>query len=132
MSDTDTEVFVRPTRYEVTAWPGPIDAVNRSHYVLQVEWRGDGKWCVTDGFGCYRADGQHEYEPNPSSRGAAFIKRTRFSLDEALQLARRIAPTMTVGAGPGKPGMNAAEMWEWEQARRTQLQADRPASSPSR
>lgn len=114
---SDTEVFVRPTRYEVTAWPGPADAVNRSHYVLLVEWRGNDNCCVTDGFGCYRADGNREYEPLPSSREDDFIKRTRFPLDEALELARRIAPTMTVGAGPGRSGMSPADMWEWEQAR---------------
>lgn len=117
MSDTMTEVFVRPTRYEVTAWPGPTDAVNRSHYVLTVEWRGNDNWCVTDGFGCYRADGDREYEPQPSSRDDDFISRTRFPLDEALELAKRIAPTMTVGSGPNRAGMNAADMWEWEKAR---------------
>jgi hypothetical protein len=54
------EVFVRPTRYEVTAWPGPADGVNRSHYVLYVEWRGDDLWCVTDGSYCYRRDGHND------------------------------------------------------------------------
>ena len=62
------EVFVRPTRYEVTTWPGPIDSINRSHYVLYVEWRGDDQWCVTDGAFCYRKDGHKSYEPRPSSR----------------------------------------------------------------
>lgn len=114
-----TEILTRPTRYEVTAWPGPVDGVNRSHYVVFVEWRGGDNWCVTDGFGCYRADGEREYEPNPSSRDDDFIGRTRFSLDEALELARRIAPEITVGAGPGRRGLAAAEMWEWEQSRRT-------------
>lgn len=114
---SEIDVFTRPTRYEVTAWPGPVDAVNRSHYVLHVEWRGGDNWCVTDTFGCYRADGRREYEPIPSSRNEAFIKRTRFPLDAALDLARRIAPTMTAGAGPDRPGTSAAEMWEWEKSR---------------
>lgn len=30
---TAPEVFTRATRYEVTAWPGPVDGVNRRHYV---------------------------------------------------------------------------------------------------
>ena len=96
-------------------WPGPVDGVNRSHYVLYVEWRGDGNWCVKDMFQCYRADGEREHEPIPSSRDDAFIARTRFPLDEALELAKRIAPTMRVGVGPNREGMSAAEMWEWEQ-----------------
>jgi hypothetical protein len=112
-----TEVFTRPISYEVTAWPGPVDAANRPHYVLTVEWRGDGNWCVRDMFGCYQASGEREYEPSPSNREDDFIARTRFPLDEALAVAERIAPTMTVGAGPNRPGMNAAEMWEWEQSR---------------
>lgn len=102
------EVFTRPTQYEVTAWPGPSNSTNRYLYVLHVEWRGESGWCVTDGFGCYRADGAREYEPIPSSRDDKFKSRTRFPLDEALKLAKSIAPTMTVN---GKTG---AECWEWE------------------
>lgn len=111
-------VFVRPTEYEVTAWPGPIDGVNRSHYVLHVEWRGGENWCVKDMFRCYQANGDSEHEPNPSSREDDFIARTRFPLTEAIELAKRIAPTMTVGAGPNRAGMTATEMWDWERSRK--------------
>lgn len=110
-------VFTRATTVEVTAWPGPIDAVNRYLYVLRVEWRGGDTWCVTDGFGCYRADGTRESEPIPSSRDDAFISRTRFTFDDARELAERIAPTMRAGGGLTRPSMTAAEMWEWEKNR---------------
>lgn len=111
------EVFTRPTRYEVTAWPGPIDGVNRSHFVLYVEWRGNNRWCVTDGVRCYRKDGHKSYEMNPSSRTDRFKNAYRFSLDEALALAQRVAPEIRLGVGPNRPGMTAAESWAWEQAR---------------
>lgn len=109
------EVFTRATRYEVTAWPGPVDGVNRSQYVPYVEWRGDGRWCVTDGSYCYRRDGHKSYERNSSSRTDRFKKAYRFPLGEALEIAQRIAPKMRVGAGPNRIGMTAAEMWKWEQ-----------------
>ncbi|GAT01210.1 hypothetical protein [Mycolicibacterium fortuitum] len=111
------EVFTRPTRFEVTAWPGPINGANRSHYVLYVEWRGDDQWCVTDGAYCYRKDGHKAYEPNPSSRTDRFKNAYRFPLDDALALAQKIAPKIRIGTGPNRKGLNAAEMWEWEQAR---------------
>lgn len=111
------EVFVRPTRYEVTAWPGPVDGVNRSHYVLYVEWRGDDRWCVTDGVNCYRRDGHKSYERNPSGRTDRFKAAYRFPLEEALEIAKRVAPKLRVGVGPNRKGMSAAEMWEWEQQR---------------
>lgn len=111
------EVHVRPTRYEVTAWPGPVDAVNRHHYVLHVEWRGDDNWCVKDMFDCYRSDGKTEHEPIPSSRDTGFITRTRFPLDEALELARRIAPTMQQFSMHHRRALSAAESWEWESSR---------------
>lgn len=111
------DVFVRPTRYEVTAWPGPVDGVNRSHYMLYVEWRGADRWCVTDGSYCYRRDGHATYEPNPSGRTDRFKAAYRFPLEEALEIAKRVAPKLRVGAGPNRKGMSAAEMWEWEQQR---------------
>lgn len=109
------EVFVQPTRYEVTAWPGPRDSVNRMHYVLYVEWRGEDRWCITDGSYCYRRDGHKSYERQPSSRTDRFKNAYRFSLDEALMLAKQIAAKMTVGAGPNRRDLTAAQMWEWEQ-----------------
>lgn len=112
-----TKVYQRPTCFEVTAWPGPVDGVNRSQYVLYVEWRGGDNWCVTDGSYCYRKDGHKSYERNPSSRTDRWKRAYRFPLHEALDLARRVAPKMTVGDGPNRKGMTAAEMWEWEQSR---------------
>lgn len=112
-----TGVHTRATRFEVTGWPGPIDGVNRTFYVLNVEWRGGEKWCLTDGFGCYRADGQREHEPIPSGRDDEFLSRTRFPFEEAMQLAERIAPTMRQFSMHHGRELTAAESWEWERTR---------------
>lgn len=106
-----TKVQVRPTRYEVTAWPGPEDSINRSLYILYVEYRGMNRWAVTDGAYCYRKDGHKRYESMPSSRTDRFKRAYRFDLDTALALARKLAPKITI------MGRTAAEVWEWEQKR---------------
>lgn len=55
-----------------------------------VEKRGEGKWCVR-AFGntVVDRDLKRQYEPMPSSRTDEFIAATRFSLDEAFDIARR-------------------------------------------
>lgn len=55
-----------------------------------VEKRGEGKWCVR-AFGntVVDRDLNRQYEPMPSSRTEEFIAATRFSLDEAFDIARR-------------------------------------------
>ena len=60
------------------------------------ELRAVDRWCVTDGAYCYRKDGHKSYEPTVSSRTDRFKKAYRFSLDDALALAKRLAPKMTV------------------------------------
>lgn len=55
-----------------------------------VEKRGEGKWCVR-AFGntVVDRDLKRQYEPMPSSRTEEFIAATRFSLDEAFDIAKR-------------------------------------------
>ena len=52
---------------------------------ISIEFRGDSQWAVLeDSSYCLNRDGEFEYEPLPSSRDEAFLKRCRFSLQEAL------------------------------------------------
>jgi hypothetical protein len=44
-------------------------------------------WAVRQGPWCLNAGLEWEYEPLPSSRGDDFLRRTRFTKDEALELA---------------------------------------------
>ena len=55
-----------------------------------VEKRGEGKWCV-QAFGGTVVDRElnRHYEPMPSSRTEEFIAATRFSLDEAFDIAKK-------------------------------------------
>jgi hypothetical protein len=53
---------------------------------LSVERRGADAWAVCQGGSVVNRDG--EPEPMPSSRDEAFIARTRFTLPEALRVAR--------------------------------------------
>lgn len=88
------EATVRPTAYAVSCLPP--DDPNADLFTLRVEWRGSDRWCVTDGAYCYRKDGHKSYEPNPSSRTDRFKKAYRFPLDDALALAKRLAPKITI------------------------------------
>lgn len=85
---------VRVTAYAVSCLPE--DNVNAYHFTLKVEYRGYGKWAVLIGPYCYSADGEYDYEPSSSSRTDEWLATHRFDLDEALELAQRCAPLMTV------------------------------------
>ena len=62
---------------EVKAWPGTDPA---------------RPWAVTFRTRCWdRTEGGWVYEPSPSSRNAAFFRRCRFNLDDALTIAAAAA-----------------------------------------
>jgi hypothetical protein len=55
---------------------------------LTIEARGEGLWAVLeDGTFCLNREGEFEHEPRPSARDSEFLKRCRFSLQEALVAA---------------------------------------------
>lgn len=95
MSSSGPEVLVQPRAFAVSCLPA--DHPDAYMFTLRVEWRGPGdRWCVTNGAYCYRKDGHRSYESNPSSRTDRFKKAYRFPLDDALALAKRLAPKMTI------------------------------------
>jgi hypothetical protein len=47
-------------------------------------------WAITKNGSCLNADMEFEYEPQPSSRSEDFLYRTRFTYEEALELAKKI------------------------------------------
>jgi len=55
---------------------------------IRVERRGPDAWAVREMASVVNRDGEREHEPMPSSRDEAFIARTRFTLAEALKVAR--------------------------------------------
>lgn len=81
----EPEVLVTITRYAVSVLPA--DDINRKYFTLFVELTHRG-WIVTDGHGGYDSDGGWE----PGRLGAhPFADH-----DDALALARRLAPGVTV------------------------------------
>lgn len=55
---------------------------------ITIERRGKDLWAVCRYGLVYASDGQWEYEPLPSSRDDEFIRRTRYSLHNAYEMAR--------------------------------------------
>ena len=88
------EVYERVTRYEFSALP--TDDINRTVYTITVEYRGDDKWAVMWLGNAYDAKGRKKYEPLPSSRTEAFIRRYRHDLETAKRIAREMAPKIVV------------------------------------
>lgn len=52
-----------------------------------IEARGNNLWAVTQGNDCLASDGEWELEPMPSSQTTEFLKRCRFSFEDAKQRA---------------------------------------------
>lgn len=100
------EPVVHPTSYAVSCFPS--EHPEAYNFTLHVAWRNKDRWCVTDGAYCYDQDGNQEYESNPSSRTDEFKHRYRHSLEDALALAKRLAPGMTIN------GHTVTEVLGWE------------------
>lgn len=57
------------------------------HHGIKIEWRGSGKWAISNGSAVMNNLGEWEYEPLPSNRDGDFIARTRFNTpSEALAM----------------------------------------------
>lgn len=88
-------VTAEAVAYEVTAYP--FHDVNRDLFTIRVERRGEDSWAVLLRSACWnRRTRMWDYEPLPSSRTEAYKRTHRFPLDEALAIARKQAPLVTV------------------------------------
>lgn len=92
----DVNVTVEPVKYEVTAYP--LRDELRRHFTITVEWRSPDRWAVCNRMGeCWnRRTKTWDYESMPSSRTDAFKRTHRFPLDEAIEIAKKIAPTLGI------------------------------------
>lgn len=88
------EAKAKATNYTVSCVPE--GDINRSHFTLNVAYRGSDKWAVIDVPYCLSADGTWEFEHTPSERTDEWIASHRFDLDTALRLAKDHARLMTV------------------------------------
>jgi hypothetical protein len=93
-AQTPPETIVAVTRYTVSVFPeGDRD---RKYYALHVELKPRG-WIVTDGAAYYGPDGSEEFSQSTAHHFADY--------DDALDLAKRLAPGLTVN------GSTAAEVY---------------------
>ena len=89
-----SDLFEMATEYTISAVPlGDMDS---DMFAIKVQIRSqmDGAplWAVCLRSNVLTRSGRWVYEPRPSSRTDAFLRRTRFDLETALRLARKAAP----------------------------------------
>ena len=71
------------------------DEINGDHHKITVTERSPGRWAVIHMGQCW--DGEDwDYEASPSNRTDAFKKKTRFSLEKAIELASGMVETVLV------------------------------------
>lgn len=88
-------IYEQVTKYHVSMLPESC-GIDAWTWAVEVEYRGDGRWAVTHMSQCLAADGTWGYERQPSSRTDEWLAARRFTLDEALRLAREQAPLMVI------------------------------------
>jgi hypothetical protein len=98
----DPPVYITPAAFDVSVlpedWAGPG---GRYPWTIRVEWRAASRnmsrWAVCwGGHRCLGRDGQWDWESIPSGREDEWLDEHRFSLEEALDLARKHAPEVSV------------------------------------
>lgn len=89
------QIYSRSTKYEISIFP--YESVNRRHFTISVEYRGDDKWAVMHFSDCLSTDGTWDYEMQPSARGGEWLDKNRHTLPEALRLAYDWAPRIGLG-----------------------------------
>jgi hypothetical protein len=65
--------------------------------IVAVEARGKDLWCVSAGGECLTVDGDWIYEPLPSNRTSLFIRKARFSFDEAMRRGWEVVNFALIG-----------------------------------
>lgn len=72
-------------------------------YEVTVQWRGGETYAVTRRKQCYDADGDCDWEPQPSNRDSDWLARHRFSYDQAIALAARVCAERATRITENKP-----------------------------
>lgn len=100
------------TEFVVTIWPPELENCTDSrNFCCGVQYRGGGRWAVEQGWYstggmCYDRNGNLEYNQPPSTDDSdepatkeereIWLARFRFSREEALELASRLAPEVDI------------------------------------
>ncbi|MDX3314683.1 hypothetical protein P1S61_37650 [Streptomyces sp. ME08-AFT2] len=97
------EPTVQATRYQISLLPG--EDINQHLYMIEVEYRGAGRWAVVHHGHCLGTDGVWDFGVKEYDRGDDWLDAHRFDLDTALALAKEHASAVTVN------GITAAEAY---------------------
>ena len=105
-----TGVRVEPITYEVTLLPK--DYREGYLWTITVEYRGRDLWAVKRNGECLGRDGTWDWEMRPSSReyDPDWLPSHRFSLEEALDLAKEWAPKVKIYSHWDKKPMSAQDV----------------------
>ena len=87
------EPTTRVSEYMVSVLPEVN--VNFRHYVVEVAYRGGDLWAVLNGGFCLGSGGQWKREDE-------WLASHRFPLEQALELAQRVAPAVEVNGIPAE------------------------------
>lgn len=99
-------VWSESTTYTVCAVPETVR--DWDMFAISVEKTAPDRWAVRRRKRCLNSDAEWEWESIPSERTDDFLARCRFDLDTALEMARRVAPTLRVN---GITAARAAVEW---------------------
>lgn len=89
------DVHVRVTRFHVSCFP--VDHEDHGSFNVMVEYRGRDLWAVVNGFGqCLNTDGEWDWEMRPSEREDDWLASHRFTVRDAVRMARDVAPKLIV------------------------------------
>ena len=95
------EVYTTVRHYRVSVWPEAQQCSHARDMSLTVAYRGSGRWAVLLGIVSIGKDGSPDTEHIPSERRDEWLAMHRHTLDDALRLARSIAPAIQIGnSGP--------------------------------
>jgi hypothetical protein len=72
----------------------PIDHDHAFEYTVLVEYAGHDKWAVRRFKRCYNAAGEADWESTSSERTAEWLAEFRHDFDTAMEIARKVAPTL--------------------------------------
>ena len=99
VGDDASSAFLTPsvtaTRYSISVIPSGVTS-EAAYWDVTIEWRGDDRWAVLHFGNCLGRDGSWDYEPLPSERTDEWLEEHRYGLDEALDLASKVAPTVSI------------------------------------
>ncbi len=112
-----TEPRTTVTSYEVSIWPEDCTCLDSAIWCCSVVYQGYGNWSVRRGSSsnapCLGSDGRWHYERLPSSRTSEELARDRFPLEEALKLAREMAPKVTVNGATSEEALARHQHGQW-------------------